>query len=396
MRARQLAVATLALATLAFPVGCRDGVQPFTLPEEPSDTSSLRQLTFGIGNERDPQWSADGDSIYYHATGWYDAPGPGTLLRISPEGGAAAPLAALAQPSPTTMLTNPAAPASGGRVAYLHFARIRTPANCQASDGQDPPGYVCLDPISPEPVLDSTMLKVREPDAVTPAISDPGLAIRYPGLDPAQWSGGYPPFRQRVYPFHVDWRNGESTELRPSWSPDGVRLVYSNGVGLFTWRPGEPAATAIPNTADGVAPAWSPDGNWIAFTVIERGDSAIAECLCGPPSRRADVIHLRTWWRVSGYRLVVVRPDGTGRRELGDGRDAAWAPDSRSLFVRRGVSFGEAIYRVPLDQPGAAALVPGTNGGRMPAVSPDSSWLAFVLREPGQGDLDIWILRLRK
>lgn len=392
MRARhQLAVAALALVA-----GCREGVQPFTLPDEPPDTSSLRQLTFGTGNERDPQWSAAGDSIYYHATGWYDAPGPGTLLRISPEGGAAAPLAAHAQPNPATLLTTPVAPLSGGRLAYLHFARVRSPSNCLPDNGLSPVGNVCLPSVSPEPVLDSVMLKIRTPDAVNPAITDPGLAIRYPGLDPGQWSGGNPPFHQRVHPFHLDWRNGESTELRPSWSPDGARLVYSNGIGLFTWRPGEPASSAIPNTTDGVSPAWSPDGNWIAFTVIERGDSSVADCLCGPPSRPTEVHHLRTWWQVRGYRLAIIRPDGTGRRELGDGRDAAWAPDSRSVFVRRGGTFSEAIYRVPVDQPSAAILVPGTNGGRMPAVSPDSTWLAFVLREPGQGDLDIWILRLRK
>ena len=381
---RTFAALPIALTLLA--TGCREGVQPFTLPAQAPDDSDPRQLTFGTGNERDPQWSADGDSIYFHATGWYDAPGPGTLLRISAEGGPAAPLADYAQPQPATFLATPTVPRAGGRLAYLHFARIRTPmSDCALSAGEDPGGSICR---LGEPVLDSTLLRVRTSTALNPALTDPGISVRYQGLDPAQWAGGQPPYRQRVYPYHLDWRAGESTELRPSWSPDGSRVAFSDGIGLYTWTPPASSAVPVPNTGDGVSPAWSPDGNWIAFTVIERGDSSLADCAC---AANPNLHHLRTWWRVNGYRLVVIRPDGTGRRELGDGRDAAWSPDSKLLYVRRDGTGGEAIYRVPVDQPTAAQQVPGTSGGRMPAVSPDGSRLAFVLREPGTGDLDLWI-----
>lgn len=370
--------------------GCREGAEPFTLPAEPADTAQLRQLTFSTGDERDPQWSADGDSIYYHASNWYDAPGPGMLVRISFEGGAASPLADYAQPNPGTFLANPVVPRGGGRLAYLHIARIRPETGCLPSDGQDPPRNLC--PRFSEPVLDSAVLRVRAVTATNAAVTDPGLAIRYPGLDPLQWSGGQPPYYQRVYPFHLDWWNGESSDLRPDWSPDGNRLVFSNGIGLFTWTPGGPAAVAIPDTGDGVSPAWSTDGNWIAFTVTERGDSAVWDCLCGP---RPHLHHLRTYWQVQGYRLIVIRPDGTGRRALGDGRDPAWSPDSKTLYVRGGSGTGEAIYRVPVDQPATATMVPGTSGGRAPAVSPDGAWLVFARREPGAGDLDLWITSLR-
>ena len=386
MRAR-VAAGLLAAAFVLSATACREGAQPFTLPETGQDTASLRQLTFSTGDERDPQWSADGDSIYYHARNWYDAPGPGTLLRIGVEGGVAAPLADYAQPNPALFLTNPAVPRNGARLAYLHFARIRPESNCHPADGQDPPGHICFPTQSPEPVLDSTVLRVRLATATSTALQDPGVAIRHVGLDPLQWSGGDPPYRQRVYPFHVDWKAGESTDLRPAWSPDGNRIVFSDGVGLHTWTPPAPGTAAIPNTADGVSPAWSPDGNWIAFTVIARGDSVVADCLCAPMSR---VHHLRTWWHITGYRLVVIRPDGTGRRELGEGREPAWSPDSKTLYVRR----GDGIYRVPLDQPGAAQLVPRTAGGLMPAVSPDGRLLAFVRREPLAGDLDIWLTSL--
>lgn len=387
MRAARFAAGCALLLAAA---ACREGVPPFTPQAVVPDSADPRQLTFSTGDERDPQWSADGDSIYYHASNWYDGPGPGSLLRISFEGGTAAPLADYAQPSPATFLADPAVPRNGGRLAYLHFARIRLVTDCAPSDGQDPPHNFC--PRFTEPVLDSTVLRVRAGTAINPAVTDPGLTVRYPGLDPLQWSGGPPPYYQRVYPFQLDWRGGESSELRPSWSPDGNRLAFSDGIGLFTWTPGEPAAAAIPNSADGVSPAWSPDGSWIAFTVIERGDSAVWDCLCGPTPF---IHHLRTFWQVKGYRLVVIRPDGNGRRQLGDGRDPAWSPDSKTLYVRRGSGAGEAIYRVAVDQPTTASMVPGTSGGRTPAVSPDGAWLVFVRREPVAGDLDLWITSLR-
>ncbi|NJD09137.1 MAG: hypothetical protein FIB01_01410 [Gemmatimonadetes bacterium] len=381
MRAALLPAMLLAGACAA----CRDGVPPYSPVDVPPDTASLRQLTFNTGDERDPQWSADGDSVYYHASNWYDAPGPGTLLRIGAEGGTAVPLADHAQPNPATFLTSPVVPRAGGRLAYLHLARIRSASDkCSRVGGADPGGLICR---VGEPVLDSTLLRVRTAAALNPALTDPGLTVRYPGLDSLQWSVGPPPYRQRVYPFHLDWQAGESADLRPSWSPDGSRLVFSDGIALSLWTPASPAATPLPGTQDGVAPAWSPDGNWIAFVVIARGDAAVADCTC---IANLSVHHLRSWWQVTGYRLIVIRPDGTGRRELGEGREPAWSPDSKTLYVRR----SDGIYRVPVDQPAAAQLVPRTGGGRMPAVSPDGKRLAFVLRESGTGDLDIWTTSL--
>jgi Tol biopolymer transport system component len=93
---------------------------------------------------------------------------------------------------------------------------------------------------------------------------------------------------------------------------------------------------------------------------------------------------------VVSWRLAVVRPDGSGLRLLGEGREPAWAPDSRSLYVRR----GDAIVHVPLETPAGAAPVPGTERGGSPAVSPDGKWLAFTRRDPGSTGLDLWVKRL--
>jgi len=385
MIARRLAL----LSCLLITASCREGVPPFTpAPETPSEADP-RQLTFGLGDERNPQWSADGDSIYFQSNNWYDAPGPGTLLRISPDGGHASPLADYAQPVAATYLADPVTPRNGGSLAYLHFARIRAATSCAPANPSNPNSCVVA-----EPLLDSAVLRVRSSTAINPATTDPGLAIHYAGLDPGQWGSEPPPYQQHAYQFQIDLRSGESVQLRSSWSPDGSRLVFSDGLGLDTWAPAEPAATPLPDTDRGVSPAWSPDGNWIAFTIIERADSMIAVCGCGPGNV---VQHLRTWWPVAGYLVALIHPDGTGLTELGAGREPAWAPDSRSLYVRRTVAGEDAIYRIPVDQPTSAVMIDGTSGGRTPAVSPDGAWLAFIRRKPDlTKDLDLWITSLGK
>ncbi len=129
-----------------------------------------------------------------------------------------------------------------------------------------------------------------------------------------------------------DTRTAKSVELtenfrdaNPSWSPDGSRIVFdrfldSNGSRTYS-------AIVVVNqdgsnefrldedegNAAGTDPSWSPDGRLIAFAEEEFGDSI-------------------------GSRIVVIRPDGTGRRYLTSGNidiDPTWSPDGKSIAFAR-------------------------------------------------------------
>lgn len=151
---------------------------------------------------------------------------------------------------------------------------------------------------------------------------------------------------------------------RPSWAPDGKRLVLVGyqrqaGGGLYIARVGGGTTAITPGglEMDGPAddsPAWSPDGKAIAFARLD-GDR-------------------------SG--LYLIRPDGTGLKRLTTARagNPSWAPDGRRLVFDTG---------------GRIAVI-DRNGGHFryvttgaadedPAWSPDGRAIAFVRKG------DVWL-----
>ena len=175
--------------------------------------------------------------------------------------------------------------------------------------------------------------------------------------------------------------------MRPSWSPDGSQVVFSDGRALHLWTVGETGTQIIPGSEDGVWPAWSPDGEWLAFTRLTVVDSSNVSCLyvgtLGTPCTQE-----HTDYVPGPHRLTLIRPDGSESMEIGTGDEPAWAPDGSALFFRR----SNVIWRSDPDG-GSATPIPDTESGREPAVAPDGSQLAFAKRS-GRGDYDIWVIQL--
>jgi hypothetical protein len=386
----------LLIIVCAAASGCRDAPGPFVPPDREAPSEPVWQLTFSPGDERAPTWSADGARVIYTAAGFEDtAATRGLLLSIPFEGGVAEKVLNDVQTDtgPPFWLTTPTTAPSGERLAFAHMIRLHDELLCL-----EPLFIDCgqpLDTVFPEPRLATVALKVRRPGETVPISAGPRIDIdfegrffnetRHPDGLPGVWEIEYYPFHQ----VHVE----EGTLIfRPSLSPDGTRIAFSDGLRILIWNvDGAAPPTPVAGTNDGVSPAWSPDGEWIAFTRLERLGSGSGFCrvfvgsLVNPQLACAEE---RTEYAMGRRVITLIRPDGTGETELGEGEEPAWAPDGQTIFYRQ----GDELWKRSLGG-GDPTPIPGTVGGREPAISPTGDHLAFARRNEN-GTYYIWIARL--
>lgn len=388
--------AVLAVAGLSA-TGCRDDVPPF----ESQDTgipASRGQLTTSVGDDRAPTWSPTSDSIIYSAEGFGDLPpARGVLVKLPRAGGTALELLKNVQlsggggASIPPWFTVPTVSPQGDRVAFVQVApALSLDLFCNTGVAQ----LSCTPALesAPLPSLSLITLRVREFAESGPLANDPFLEVVVPGIVEQEISDpdpSAPPVFHVVhyYPFQQLHVSEGSLPFRASWAPDGERLVLSDGLRLLIWSVGSEEATAIPGTEDGMQPAWSPDGEWIAFTRFERVDSAGAVCVLsgflGPCEGQERTDYL------PGRRLIrLVRPDGGEIVDLTEGDEPAWTPDGSRIFFRN----EDALWSIGV-LGGEPVRVAGSEGGREPAVSPDGEYLAFAKRN-ARGDHDIWVAPL--
>ena len=164
-----------------------------------------------------------------------------------------------------------------------------------------------------------------------------------------------------------------------SWSPDGRRLAFhelrpDRLRDIWTWRNGS-GAEALPwlaTNANERAPAFSPDGRWIAYV------SDVA-------SREGDQVFIRPAGAPADGPAVRATPAG--------GTEPVWEKSGGALFYRR----GRSLYRVAIDaggQPGAepeqlfdGAYI-GDPLGNLPAYDAAPDGERFLMLEPaGRADV---------
>ena len=165
----------------------------------------------------------------------------------------------------------------------------------------------------------------------------------------------------------------------PAWSPvPGANLIAYHHLDAATGRSdiwimnadgtnARNLTAELPFELTRGEPAWSPDGQWIAFTA-SRGTAG--------PGRGS---------------IWIMRADGSEKRQLtlnpGNGFDLSpsWSPDGQRIAFQRG---GLAIVAVATGEVTDLGL-PGTSAH--PAWSPDGRHIAFAWRpsEPGSG---VWQL----
>ena len=125
-----------------------------------------------------------------------------------------------------------------------------------------------------------------------------------------------------------------------SWSPDGRRLAFheldpDRLRDIWTWRegPGEEATPWLATDANERAPAFSPDGRWIAY--VSDADT-----------HEGDQVYVRSTDEAAGGAAIRITPAG--------GTEPVWAKAGGALFYRR----GRGLFRVVLDDGGAPLGAP--------------------------------------
>jgi Tol biopolymer transport system component len=213
----------------------------------------------------------------------------------------------------------------------------RTPTSTPSPTQTPPPTATSVPTITP---------------TITPALTGSGGGvIAYVSLESNDW---------QIYVMNADGSGlrkvtiGVRGGYEPNWSLDGTKIIFQYG-GLWIADIASGEISQIPLSVKGnnlpneylVKPAWSPNGEWIAF-LNESGT-------------RGDI--------------YLIRPDGTDLRRLTDSNDISrdgnlvWSPDGKQLAYSAYSDGNIEIYIMDVE-----SALQGATASRQLTDSPTRTW----------------------
>ncbi|MFC1766708.1 tetratricopeptide repeat protein, partial [Planctomycetota bacterium] len=157
--------------------------------------------------------------------------------------------------------------------------------------------------------------------------------------------------------------------FNPDWSPDGTKLVFSqgvrgySGVAVYDTESQETELLIVPAKD----PKWSPDGRTIAF-VRDRRVLRLSELTAAERNHRPQNYAFAEIW--------IIGADGTRARRLADGYQPSWNQDSKHVYFFPPKD--PMLYSISIEDRDAQPepVMESTQG--IPVVSPNNEYVALL------------------